>query len=1038
MPVLATAPTVTAPANLGRVRSLRASLALGVWGDPGVGKTHWVEALLREGAITQLRVGARVTVSSLAQRIPVGKPRPVWLERRLNDVLHGRFGESKDLAEFITALLALSAPIALHVEDLHTADAESTAFWSALAGFVGRSKGVALIATGRSAPPAPFQAWRLEPLSEAASDALLEGTIGATLPPEARGWLWSRAQGNVLFTLEYLRFATRQGWLWSDGQRWRWRAPSDPRPPTSLEGLLSRLLEEAAETSQARTVLEARAVLPEAADGDVWRAASGLDDEAFEVATASLERHGVIVAGSFAHRLYREVMLARLEPQRMKQLAAPALELLLKRDNPASRGVAVRLLEFADADAPVALSVLLSASQDALGAGDALRAALLEARAVAYAPGETRAGLAINAARALRAVRPAEALRLAEIARGSDASLEASFLTAELRVLNGEGDAADALVRAMGDAPFQLEWLPRLIALRVQRLDFEAALALWNAHPELHGTAAPLLRRDVAWAMIQFGEGDAAEVLLKMALGGSSSEPERGALLMALAYRNLIGGELRDAERFAAEAVSLLESEAASLDLARALEIRAEVLENQGLSLEAAQLSTRAVAVRGELGDAWGVCRAQLRLSSALLELGEYERSEELLLESRAILERRDAREALIVWDCQLAHLYAEWNPPHGASLALRHARDALRRARERAHPTMLNTALAGAAWVEAWYGDPQTALSLSDEALTIAAELGQADQSGLETMARAAALEGLGRLDEARLAYRDGVAQLRGAGLASAERYALELDRLEGDAENAAQRVAIFEARGSRHGANLARRYFSQLQTAPLAQPNNALELQVLGALRVVQNGVALRVQTRAGKALLAILLEARLEGRGEVTDLELMDRLFTQQSDRRARDGLKNLVYRLRTTIGAGAITRTPTGYALGRVLSDAERFLETGDLKLWRGAYLEDSSELGSRGETRNTLLTALRTATETQLETNFASAVRAARVCVSMEPYDENALRLLLRALRASNNRRDLARAYEAARGKFLEVDAELPELWQTFLGIGVAP
>jgi DNA-binding SARP family transcriptional activator len=196
------------------------------------------------------------------------------------------------------------------------------------------------------------------------------------------------------------------------------------------------------------------------------------------------------------------------------------------------------------------------------------------------------------------------------------------------------------------------------------------------------------------------------------------------------------------------------------------------------------------------------------------------------------------------------------------------------------------------------------------------------------------------------------------------------------------------------------------------------------------------LRVQTRAGKALLAILLEARLEGRGEVPDLELVDRLFSAQSDRRARDGLKNLVYRLRTAMGAGAITRTPTGYALGAIMSDAERFLESGDPKLWRGAYLEDLSELGARGETRNTLLTALRIATETQLEANSALAVRAARALVAMEPYDEDALRLLLRALRASNNRRDLVRAYESAREKFSEVEAALPDSWQTFLAAGV--
>jgi hypothetical protein len=51
---------------------------------------------------------------------------------------------------------------------------------------------------------------------------------------------------------------------------------------------------------------------------------------------------------------------------------------------------------------------------------------------------------------------------------------------------------------------------------------------------------------------------------------------------------------------------------------------------------------------------------------------------------------------------------------------------------------------------------------------------------------------------------------------------------------------------------------------------------------------------------------------------------------------------------------------------------------------------------------------------------------------MEPYDEGVLRLLLSALRASNNRRDLQRAYKSAQQRFLEVDVELPESWQEFL------
>ena len=152
----------------------------------------------------------------------------------------------------------------------------------------------------------------------------------------------------------------------------------------------------------------------------------------------------------------------------------------------------------------------------------------------------------------------------------------------------------------------------------------------------------------------------------------------------------------------------------------------------------------------------------------------------------------------------------------------------------------------------------------------------------------------------------------------------------------------------------------------------------------------------------------------------------------ERRARDALKNLVYRLRTATCASLITRTPTGYSLGEVSSDAERFLEAGDLTDWRGPYAQDISELMGRGAARNALSAALLSAAQTQLGVDPALTVRATRVLIEMEPYDADSLRLLLRAFRASNNRRDLLRAYRSAQQRFLEVGVELPDAWQEFV------
>ncbi|WP_036219657.1 hypothetical protein, partial [Calidithermus chliarophilus] len=74
-----------------------------------------------------------------------------------------------------------------------------------------------------------------------ASTALLQGQAGGALPPEACEWIYQRAQGNPLFTLEYFRHLGRLGHLWSDGHRWRWRAPEGEPMPTSVEALIVQL-----------------------------------------------------------------------------------------------------------------------------------------------------------------------------------------------------------------------------------------------------------------------------------------------------------------------------------------------------------------------------------------------------------------------------------------------------------------------------------------------------------------------------------------------------------------------------------------------------------------------------------------------------------------------------------------------------------------------------------------------------------------------------------------------------------------------------
>jgi DNA-binding SARP family transcriptional activator len=317
----------------------------------------------------------------------------------------------------------------------------------------------------------------------------------------------------------------------------------------------------------------------------------------------------------------------------------------------------------------------------------------------------------------------------------------------------------------------------------------------------------------------------------------------------------------------------------------------------------------------------------------------------------------------------------------------------------------------------------------LSLEALQLAQEMGRSDEAALENLAHAAALEALGRRDQALTAYGRAVAQLRNAGLASSERYALEVDRLRQDEASARTRLEHFNAIGHVHAANLTRRYFPKLETD---HKTGTVELQVLGPLRVTRDAQAIRLNTRTGRTMLGVLLAARLAGQGGCSSLDLCDALWPEVDERTAQTNLKHLVYRLRSSLGSGSILRLPDGYALGAVESDAERFLNGDDLSLWRGACFEDLDADALPAAPRQALTDHLKTLLQAQLERDPRNAVRPARLLVINEPYDLSALRLLCRALQKAQNRRDLARAYSEAQQRMLEVGEELPERWQDFL------
>ena len=174
-------------------------------------------------------------------------------------------GQQVENSHFISALaatLAGLAPFVLRLEDIHEVTPERLALLKDLAQSVQKLKGVGLLVTSRQTPDDPFMAFKLEPLSQEASDKLLEQELSAALPPQGLEFIYSKAAGNPLFTLEYLRYLSRQGNLWNDGKQWHWRKPEQERMPVVVEALIEQLLEQAKQDDMQRYVLESKAILP--------------------------------------------------------------------------------------------------------------------------------------------------------------------------------------------------------------------------------------------------------------------------------------------------------------------------------------------------------------------------------------------------------------------------------------------------------------------------------------------------------------------------------------------------------------------------------------------------------------------------------------------------------------------------------------------------------------------------------------------------------------------------------------------------------
>ncbi|MFB9994432.1 tetratricopeptide repeat protein, partial [Deinococcus oregonensis] len=668
--------------------------------------------------------------------------------------------------------------------------------------------------------------------------------------------------------------------------------------------------------------------------------------------------------------------------------------------------------------------------------------ARLRARSLRYVGGEVAARRALEAAHGLKEVDVPEATRLAEqAAQAAGSRSEAIWLLSELLAAQGQGSLAEQRLEQLPLVEREgLSFVARVLRLRAQ--DNTRLTELLDEHPGVLAYADPGTVCQVGRSLAYCGRAAEAEAAAQD-LRVRPNDPE--ARVMALKVQSVVAQVRADfvaMERLEREILDLVRPTGNLRLIDAALFNRAMALGTLGRYSEQTTCLKEALAVCQELGDPTASAIAQVALGSVLREAGDYQQAETLLHEARSFLEGLDVTGYLVDCECALSALYLAWQPPHGAVLAARYARAALNHARGFDDPRSLAESLPVAALAESWAGQPTFALALADQGVTLSEQLDMPQMRQAAQAARGSALLALHRPQEALEAF--DLAQTLAwdmGDLLAAHRAGLHLDQLRGNLPGARERLVWFKQWGLGAGADLAQQLFPELTLEQTVEPGQAsqhhpgepgLRLEVLGALRCGVPGRMEAVRGGKRRELLTCLLEARLAGRPEVSRLDLLDLLSPGHDEARADAALRDLVFHLREAYGAGLILTGPRGYALGDVASDAEEFLMDGDVRLWRGPWLDGVDTQPRDDGVRYALSRALYERAGTLLAGNPDEATRLGRLLLDMDPYDQAALHLTLKALRAGQDHRSLNRLYKQARERLLDVGERLPDRWADFL------
>jgi len=756
----------------------------------------------------------------------------------------------------------------------------------------------------------------------------------------------------------------------------------------------------------------------------LWAQVAGVGTAELAAAVTGLDRQGVLEGDAFGHPLFAEHSLKKVGPAERQTMAGRALAALADEPVEAARFVADAGLPPAEA-----LALLRAAAERT---SDVVRSARLTAQAARHATGAELVALATSAAAVLQHHDlPGAIAVMARAVAVEGVGDEVITHYAHMLARSGRQADADELAERLGGeggsptAAAAVKLTSRNVAG-----DHAEAWAIWEQHPQLRAAADPELLRAATASAIAIGRMPEARALIETGLAQSTGPELECEFLSLQALLALHSGDVKRADQLISRALKQLERLEAPRLRATALLNRAAILRMLGDYRGMGACLDECLRIRSQAGDGPAYAFAAAALAELRIEQARYEEADELLTEAIATLELYPPNRYLINARSMACSLGIAQATPMSRLSALQQAETALQAARDLGNPRVVRELLFDAAMANTAVGDAGKGESLARESQALSEAAG-ASPTDTYRAAWALGLAREGQGDEAGAVRHLSEALALAVEVENAidtHKIGLELARLRNDRSAAQANRTWFDERGLLNGVAIADRQLGASASSRADSGERTSRLEVLGPMQLRgEETVVVRGEKR--RRLLALLLEARVSGRGGVAKLAILDDLYPEQDELKAASSLKELVHGVRNAHGPDLILTTPDGYALGNCDSDVEEYLEAPDAALWRGPYL-DGMEVD--GILRDTLYLALARHTREMLASDPRTASRLARLLIEAEPYRVDYLATGLEAYRAAGNHRSLERLYQSARIRLSELGETLPRRWQLFL------